>query len=210
MKSRTTVTLIQSVVWSVWLSENKIFPDMSRSLSIPQIALCDDTLKMLLLFSKAGGNLNKLSNHWKSCLSVFTCNHLYIMMPDDELDYSKTCSKQIVMGLITVSRYFTSELNAYVLSVQQENKLMFIRSKGHGSGWTTALSRMHRYLYLLSNTARLLVQWQHTKPAQLLNRGTDTKTVPASKTKGKCAGNTPNTLILANRPRNDTYYRNDP
>ena len=31
----------------------------------------------------------------------------------------------------------------------------------------------------------------------------DTKTVPASKTKGKCAGNTPNTLILANRPTSD-------
>ena len=83
-------------------------------------------------------------------------------------------------------------------------KLLFTRSKGHGSGCTTALSGMHRYLYCVywSNTARLLVQWQHTKPAQL-NSGTDTKTVPASKTKGKCAGNTPNTLILANRPRSE-------
>ena len=46
------------------------------------------------------------------------------------------------------------------------------------------------------------MQWQHTKPAQL-NGGTDTKTVPASKIKGKCAGNTPETLILANRPRSN-------
>ena len=46
-------------------------------------------------------------------------------------------------------------------------------------------------------TAHLPVQWQYTKPAHT-NGGTDTKTVPASKTKGECACNTPNTLILAN------------
>ena len=52
---------------------------------------------------------------------------------------------------------------------------------------------------VLSNTAHLPVQWQYTKPAHTID-GTETKTVPASKTKGKCAGNTPNTLILAVRP----------
>ena len=52
----------------------------------------------------------------------------------------------------------------------------------------------------LSNTAHLPAQRQHKKPAQL-NGGMDTKTVPASKTKGKCAGNTPNTSILANAER---------
>ena len=84
-------------------------------------------------------------------------------------------------------------LDSWILA---EN-LLFTRSKGHGSGCTTAYSGMHRYLYRVYS---LSVQWQHTKPAQL-NGGTDTKTVPASKTKGKYAGNTPNTLILANRPR---------
>ena len=75
--------------------------------------------------------------------------------------------------------------------------ILFTRSKGHGHG--------NAPLFLpcvLSNTAHLPVQWQHTKPAQL-NGWTDTK-IPASKTKGKYAGNTPNTLILANRPRSDT------
>ena len=52
----------------------------------------------------------------------------------------------------------------------------------------------------LSNTAHLPAQGQHKKPAQL-NGGMDTKTVPASNTKGKCAGNTPNTLILAKAER---------
>ena len=56
---------------------------------------------------------------------------------------------------------------------------------------------MHHYLYRVY--CRTPPQWQHTKPAQL-NGGTDTK-MPASQTKGKCAGNTPNTLILANRTR---------
>ena len=36
-----------------------------------------------------------------------------------------------------------------------------------------------------------------------LNCVTNTKTVLASETKGKCAGNTPDTLILANRLRSD-------
>ena len=51
---------------------------------------------------------------------------------------------------------------------------------------------------VLSNTAHLPVHWQQTKPVQL-NGGTDTKTVPASKIKGQCSDNTPNTLILANK-----------
>ena len=48
--------------------------------------------------------------------------------------------------------------------------------------------------------AHFPVQWQYTKPAQI-NSGTDSKTVPTSKIKGQCAGNTPNTSILANSPR---------
>mgnify|MGYP001798058788 CR=1 FL=1 len=55
------------------------------------------------------------------------------------------------------------------------------------------------FTVVLSNTAHLPVQWQYTKPTQI-NCGVDSKTVPASKIKGQCAGNTPNTLILANRP----------
>ena len=57
---------------------------------------------------------------------------------------------------------------------------------------------------VLSNTAHLSEQWQYTKPAQI-NSGTDTKTVPASKTKGQCVRNTPYTLILANRVRSSEY-----
>ena len=52
------------------------------------------------------------------------------------------------------------------------------------------------------------MQRQHTKPAQL-NDGMDTK-MPASKSKGKCAGNTPNTLILVNRPRGFSWEINQP
>ena len=37
--------------------------------------------------------------------------------------------------------------------------------------------------------------------AAQIDNGTDTKTVPASKIKGQCTGDTPYTLILANRPR---------
>ena len=66
--SRTTVALTQSVVWSVQEFENKIFPGMSRSLSIKRVDHCDDTLKMLLLFSKAGGDLNKILK--KSLISI--------------------------------------------------------------------------------------------------------------------------------------------
>ena len=71
--------------------------------------------------------------------------------------------------------------------------LLFTWRKGHGSGCTNSPQRnAPRSLpCVLSNTARLLVQWQHTIPAQL-NGETDNKTVPASKTKGKRAGNTPN------------------
>ena len=76
-------------------------------------------------------------------------------------------------------------------------EFLFNRSKGHGSGCTTAPQRNAplSLLRVLSNTAH------HTKPAQLYG-GTDTK-MPASKTKGKCAGNTPNTFILANRRRSN-------
>ena len=73
--------------------------------------------------------------------------------------------------------------------------------KGSGSGCTAAPLSLP---CVLSNTAHLSVQWQYTKPAQI-NGGTDTKTVPASKTKGQCAGNTPNTSILANRVRSCEY-----
>ena len=55
-------------------------------------------------------------------------------------------------------------------------------------------------LRVLLNTVHLPVQGQYTKPSQI-NSGTDSKTVHASKIiKGQCADNTPNTLILANRP----------
>mgnify|MGYP001799878469 CR=1 FL=1 len=59
---------------------------------------------------------------------------------------------------------------------------------------------MFTFPCVLLNTAHLPVQWQYSKPAQI-NSGTDSKTVPASKIKGQCAGNTPNTLNLANRTR---------
>ena len=48
----------------------------------------------------------------------------------------------------------------------------------------------------------LPVQRQHTEPAHS-NSGMDSKTVPASKIKGQCAANRPNTLIVANRSRSD-------
>ena len=48
------------------------------------------------------------------------------------------------------------------------------------------------------------MQRQYTKPAQI-NSGTDSKTVPASKVKAQCTGNTPDTLIIANRPRSEVY-----
>ena len=57
------------------------------------------------------------------------------------------------------------------------------------------------FTVLLSNTAHLLVQWQYAKPAQIFS-GADTKTVPPFKMKGQCAGNKPNPLVSANRPRN--------
>ena len=54
--------------------------------------------------------------------------------------------------------------------------------------------------FVYHRTAHLPAQWQYTKPA-LKNRGTGSKTVPASKIQGQCADNTPNTFILAIRPR---------
>ena len=63
--------------------------------------------------------------------------------------------------------------------------LLFNRSKGHGSGCTTALIGMHRYPYrVLFNTAHLPVQWHHTKSAQL-NGGTNSKTVICTSIFGK-------------------------
>ena len=82
-------------------------------------------------------------------------------------------------------------------------RLLFIRSKGRDSLYNSPQRNAPLSLpCVLSNTAYLPVQWKHTKPAQLKG-GMDTETVPASKTKSKCAGNTPNTLILANRLRSN-------
>ena len=54
-------------------------------------------------------------------------------------------------------------------------------SKGHGSGCTTAISGVYGYLKqcTLSNTSHLPMQWQNTKPAQLIS-GRDTFVVPTS------------------------------
>ena len=60
---------------------------MSRSLSIQQIDHGDDTLKMLLLFLKAGGNLDKMLK--KLFISV-NKQALYIMMRYD-YDLSEYC-----------------------------------------------------------------------------------------------------------------------
>ena len=46
------------------------------------------------------------------------------------------------------------------------------------------------------------------KACAQINGGTDTKEVPASKTKGQYAGNISITLILANRPRSDRELLN--
>ena len=76
--------------------------------------------------------------------------------------------------------------------------------KGHGSGCKTALSvtHCHHYrVYCLTPPTSLCSD--NTQNLHQINGGTDTKTVPTTKTKGQCAGNTPNTLILANRPRSD-------
>ena len=80
-----------------------------------------------------------------------------------------------------------SEVTAMVVAVQQP------------SAERTAIFTV----CVLSITAHLPEQWQYTKPAQL-NGVTDSKTVPASKIKGQCTGNTTNTLIVANRLRTDT------
>ena len=72
------------------------------------------------------------------------------------------------------------------LRLRRAKNLLFTWSKGHGSGSPQRNATLSLPC-VLSNTARLLVQWQYTKPARH-NGGTDTKTVPASKTKGKCAG----------------------
>ena len=47
---------------------------------------------------------------------------------------------------------------------------------------------------VLSNTAHLPVQWQHTKPSQIKS-WLDLKKVHASMIEGQCAGYTPNTIL---------------
>ena len=80
------------------------------------------------------------------------------------------------------------------------------RSKGHGSVCTTSLSRIHRHLHLYCRTPPTSLRSDNAqKPAQI-NGGTDTKTMPASQAKGQCAGNTLNTLILANRSGKHTHH----
>ena len=60
---------------------------------------------------------------------------------------------------------------------------LFNRSKDHGSGCTKTFSGMQTLSLprVLSNTTHLPVQWRYIKPAQI-NDGTDTKSVPSSKT----------------------------
>ena len=96
-----------------------------------------------------------------------------------------------------------------LLKIGQKHKtsqLLSIRSKGHGSGFTMTLSGIHRYLYRMHCLIPppSLAQRQYTKPAQI-NCGTDSTTVPASKIKGNCAGNTSKTLIIATRTRSVQY-----
>ena len=88
--------------------------------------------------------------------------------------------------------------NNYLLSLVRGKKKGASDTKGHGSGCTTALSGMHLYVdqYVMSNTAQFPLQWQYTNPAHIISI-TDTNTVPASKIKAHCAGNIPNTLMLA-------------
>ena len=80
------------------------------------------------------------------------------------------------------------------------NFLLLKRSKGYGSGCTTALSGMHRCLYHVyclappTSLCSYCTQNPHRSTVEWIP-----KHLPTSKTKGKCAGNTPNTLILANK-----------
>ena len=80
--------------------------------------------------------------------------------------------------------------------------LLFYKCESHGSGWTTALDGMHRYLYgvYCPTPPTSLFSDKLTKHSQIKS-GTDSITVPASKIKGQCAGNTPKALISAHRPR---------
>ena len=84
---------------------------------------------------------------------------------------------------------------------------IYFRTKSHGSGCTTALSGNNRYLYrvyhltppiipscaVTTHKTRTDQQWKHG--------GTESTIVPKSKIKGQCVGNTPNTLIIDNRPQ---------
>ena len=85
--------------------------------------------------------------------------------------------------------------NPYFIIIMQQLHVrktwdLFDRSKGHGSGCTTALSGVHCYfeLCVLSNAA-LPVLWQFPEPAQLIS-DSSTKLVPASKIKAQSASNT--------------------
>ena len=70
----------------------------------------------------------------------------------------------------------------------------FHRSKGHGSGCTTTLSRMHHYLHCLYCwTPPTSLYSDNTQTPPQINNGTDPKTGPASKIKSQCACNTPYT-----------------
>ena len=65
--------------------------------------------------------------------------------------------------------------------------ILFDRSKGHGSGCSVAVLSLP---CVLSNTVHLLVQWQHTKPAQL-----NGKRIPR-----QCPHPRPKANVLATHP----------
>ena len=86
-------------------------------------------------------------------------------------------------------------------------KLLFNGSKGPGSGCTTALSGMHRYLYRVYRLTPPTSLCSDNTPAAQINGEADIKAVATSKSKRQSAGNTPNTLILANRQRSNHAYK---
>ena len=105
-------------------------------------------------------------------LRYFRNIHVYGHTPDSSVHTNEHTHVYtgLLLGLVyTFARYI----------------LLFKRSEGHGSGYKTARSGM----LVLSNTARLPVQWQYTKPVQI-NSWTNSKTVPTSKIKSQCVGNT--------------------
>ena len=124
-----------------------------------------------------------LTSQWHNILDISYLNCLYAASSNQTL----VCVlNSLTLNLsLFISRNELPYIMAHVIGAGVS--LLFKRSKGHGSCCTTTLRGMHFYLYrvyfLTSNTTHLSVQWQST-----------------SKTKRQCAGNTPNTLILANRP----------